>query len=105
MMEMFMFFFSAIIAGSIAIALLKFIFTKVCWHLFGWRPAILDKVTVEQTVEECTAEALRNDAREMEAAGHIMSDEQKQQHFVNIQKAFRLVIERYIENFSTQAGR
>ena len=102
-MEMFLAIFGGLIAGSLVFAIAKGIWLSILWHLFGWRPKILDEKLVNETAEMAAASAVKNDSSDYEAAGQPMTEEQKRLHYRTVLKAFHQVIELYIKNFTVRA--
>lgn len=89
------------VAASAVVYVCSSLWFYVRWHLFGWRPKILDEKVVEQTVSECTVIAVANDIRyAAEEYGYEMSEEEQDEHLKLVEKTFRQVIECYIRNFA-----
>jgi hypothetical protein len=85
---------------ALAFAIIKAIWFRLRWAC-GWRPKIFDEKTVEITVNECVQSSASKD---FEAAvglfGRAMTEEEKVSHVEHLQVLYRLVIERYVSNFS-----
>jgi len=93
--------FVLVIAMSLVLSLGAKLWFYFRWNVLGWRPAILNKALVDETVEECARDAVTNDARDaMELHDYEMSEDDKQRHFQRVSAAFRSVIEIYIKKFS-----
>ncbi len=91
----------AMIGASVVITIASRLWFNIRWHMFGWRPKIFDEARVTNTVRECAEEAVSNDARDYEETqGYEMPEDDKRAHLLRVQAAFRLVIERYIKDFS-----
>lgn len=93
--------FVLVIAMSLVLSLGSRLWFLFRWHLMGWRPQILDKALVDETVDECASSAVINDSHEaMELHHYEMSEDEKKQHYQRVSAALRLAIEIYIKKFS-----
>ena len=93
--------FVLVIAMSLVLSLGSRLWFLFRWHLMGWRPQILDKALVDETVDECAKDAVANDTHDAkELHGYEMSEEDKQRHHQMVATAFRNVIEIYIKKIS-----
>jgi len=93
--------FGLVLVMSLLLSLGSKLWFLFCWHLMGWRPAILDKSLIDETVEECAQNAVINDADEaLEVHGYEMNEDEKQRHYQKVSAAFRKVIEIYAKKFS-----
>ena len=80
-MEIFFLLCGAVLVGSLIQAIAARALFLLRWHMFGWRPEILDKELVDKCVEECADFSLNYVVKDStENHGYTPSDAEKESY-------------------------
>ena len=100
-MEIFFLLCGAVLVGSLIQAIAARALFLLRWHMFGWRPKILDKELVDKCVEECADFSLNYVVKDStENHGYTPTDAEKESYHTMAKDSYRSVIENYIAQFS-----
>ena len=87
-----------IVGASVFLAIGKKILIGLAWRFFGWRPSILDKKLMEETVERCWIDY--KDALEANPQWKDWDDGEKDLIEVRFREAADFAIQRYVLTYS-----
>jgi hypothetical protein len=91
--------FGVFMVALFVLGCLKNIWVRVKWHVFGWRPNILDETQLNVTVQFCTEEFVRQWTENCLREGREVTEEETEACRNVMQDYSRAVIEQYIHNF------
>lgn len=91
----------AFFVGSLIHAIAARALFLLRWHMFGWRPEILDQELVDKCVQECADLSLDYVVKDStENHGYTPTDAEKESYHTLAKDSYRSVIENYIAQFS-----
>ena len=100
-MEIFFLLCGAVLVGSLIHAIAARALFLLRWHMFGWRPDILDQELVDKCVEECADYSLNYVVKDStENHGYTPTEDEKESYYALAKTSYRSVIENYIMQFS-----